>query len=755
MRGHTRPLGAALGLALGLAQGAGCSEYIPTPEPECQTDAECGTGSLCSLETNTCVPEALAPRDVLGFDISEVELRTELHGCDPEVSRELGGSELRVAKHSTLFESFDIRAERVDAILNGCTPATCDGECDPVALTCTRQLDADLGLLRDSRLTRDPVASPTRNFEATPDPLPPEGELPPAPSFTWPRYAATFDPLDLGAPYVDAASVLHVEHAEEASTIGDFYRVLASDASGELVARGTERCMRSVRAEAARVHTLAGQAIGDANITFLYDEPIATPSTVLGTPPSCSNDEDCAPGWACYQNGGRNGSCGLDLTREVAGTTLSYNEESGETVGAFPPAYLYTYCEEFVSDIEPLVRTFVVRVKPPDSTGLPTIDYRIDQEFQPGLPDLIPPELIAEDLCMPNWREPKDLGVSFMGSPVALKDTELGTYTCCSTDCLPSNDAEEPQPPPNVDTCSGFDSAVFETTWINDDEISWLFQGCAQTVAESGASGRYARNLVSEDGQCPVDGCTIPLTPGDEDEMSRSYSVSIRQPPNSVLRSQRFNVTVQTETESLPTFELEPRVLLRGRVECDNEDCSTVNAVVVAEQLRTGTGEDEILGPYLFQTRVDPDGSFVLPVDPGRYVMTAYPASSEPGAPAPYRLVDVREGAPGLVETVDGAPTAQLSTFALSKGVLVRVQLRDFDISTTAVTPIDTGSWTYQDNAAEFEDVDLNAPETCLTSSTRGCAIRRVRATDTPLPLLLAGQFQFTTRDRGSDSCPE
>jgi hypothetical protein len=142
-----------------------------------------------------------------------------------------------------------------------------------------------------------------------------------------------------------------------------------------------------------------------------------------------------------------------------------------------------------------------------------------------------------------------------------------------------------------------------------------------------------------------------------------------------------------------------------------------------------------------------------MPLDPGVYVVTAYPGVSQPGGPAPYEVIDLREDSE-LLEDIDGVPNATLADpLELDDGVLVRVQLRDFAVS-TRVTPLDIGSWEYQSDFPE--DLDLNDPSTCLGSSStpRGCSIRRLRPADTPISLLLSGKFQFTTRDRGGE-CPE
>jgi hypothetical protein len=218
-----------------------------------------------------------------------------------------------------------------------------------------------------------------------------------------------------------------------------------------------------------------------------------------------------------------------------------------------------------------------------------------------------------------------------------------------------------------------------------------------------------------------------------------------------VFRSQRFSVPVTPDTAELPTFELVPRVLLRGSIECTKADCSAQNAVFAAERLRTEDDDTDLPGPFYFEARADTLGNFMLPIDPGLYVVTAFPAIGQRGGPAPFAILDLREGSDLLTE-IDGVLHATLDDpLALDNGVLVRVQLRDFPVSTT-VFPLDLGSWTYQSDFPK--EYDLNDPLTCISSSVRGCDIRRIRPTDAPISLQIAGSIQFTARRRGESSCP-
>jgi hypothetical protein len=727
-------LASLLGLALGA--GLGCSNVDRTELDECRDDTDCGTGLVCSLaQGNTCVPEALPPQDVLGFEIRNSKAaRIELTGCDPEVSRELGGSELRVQSPASIMRDFSLRVSEVRSVVN-CGGDECAGECDEEALTCTEPKDAQLRLSMRSRLGLDAPYSQKPYLTEPPDAEP----LTPA-AFTWPSYESSDEKAH-------AALQLQVTPPVEEPTRSRFLRVIAEGAPDELEASALSRCQRAIIGGEGMVHVYNGGPVADAAIEFFYNEPIATTGTVLGGQAApCVDEGDCLPGWACNVEQGR---CGLDLTGVSAGSTTSL----ADPPGAFPPAYLYTYCEGIVAPVDPLTRQFLVTVRPPAETGLPEVSYELAQDFiDPPQPGTLTELNIETALCLPDWQPPMPVGFSVAGEPVPLTETDLGVYSCCSTECLPSTEPDvEPTPPPTVESCHDFKRVRFETHWFNTED-AWLFGDppCTPTaVANSdGSSGEFVRDIT----ECDEEGCTAMLTIGEAIEDSRNYTVMIEQPAGSVFRSQRFNVALTPETTELPTFELEPRVLLRGQVVCADTNCSAENAIVAAERLRTETDGSDLPGPFYFDTGVDAEGNFILPLDPGVYVITAYPAVGQPGAPSPFVYLDLREDSAQVSET-DGVPHAALEDpLELDEGVLVRVLLRDFEVS-TSVVPLDIGSWTYQSDFPE--EIDLNDPETCLGSSTRGCQIRRMRPTEAAISLLISRRFQFTARKRGSDKCPE
>lgn len=716
-----------------------CSTVDRDPVEQCRENSDCGAGLICSVEVgNACVPEQPPPQAVIGFDIQVGDLRVELAGCDPEISRNPGSSELRVQKRSEVVRDYDVRATSRRSVLN-CGTNECAGVCDEETLTCSEPVDATFALSMASRLGLPDLRSPQKNYVAMPDPPPAEGELPPPVEFTWPTYESS-------DPKAHSALILDVTPSMQDDRLSAFRRVIAEDESLEALeslpidAIGVRRCQRGLYGNEGGVRTLPGSPVIGAGVEFAYADEIATPSTVIGTPPSCDDDDDCPAGWACNAQD----SCGLDLSGMIAGSTIS---TEGDFPGSYPPAWVHTYCEDTVG---PLDLDFKVEVTPPVDTGLPTVNYSLAQTFtEPPAPDLREIAVVGQ-FCLPDWQPPQPVSFSVVGEPVALTETELGVYACCSTGCLPSTEPDvTPIPPPTETTCSAFTRVSFETRWYNTDLAEWLFAGCIPTSpASDGSSGSYIRDVSECDEQA---GCSVPLTPGGVDELTRSYEVSIVQPPGSVFQSRRFTVQMDAETsEFAEPFELQPRVLLRGEITCGSAtNCSATNAVIAAERLRVETDLPNLPGPFFFETPLDVSGKFVLPVDPGVYVITAYPEIGQPGGPSPFAVVDLREGS-SLIELVDGVPNATLSEpLELEEGILVRVALEDFEVS-TRVTPLDIGSWKAQ-NDFPADLYDLNSPQTCYGS--QGCQIRRVRPTRAPISLLISKEFQFTARSRGSDEC--
>lgn len=745
MRRHRDALNllGALALLGLLGLGMGCSTIANEPPPECEIDQDCGENLICSIaQGNICVSEVQPPLANLGFDIREgSDFRIELRGCDPEVSLEPGGNELRIRSRTRVARDFSFSVSATREV-ESCAECELGLICDSQALTCTGPAEAQLDFSQNSRFGLQPLASPIESYTIPVDPPLPEGELPPPVDMVWPKY-------DSDENSAHWATQLDVAMLEAGTTRGTIRRVVADAVEGSFELVNTQRCQRALFGDEGAVRIFQAGPLVDANLEFLYDEPIAAPASVIGPAQACSDSLVCPPGWACSDAD----TCALDLSGVSAGTTTSV----ADPLGGFSPAWLYTYCEGISAPTtDPLIRELFIRLAPPIETGLPQVVFRIDQVFaDPSTPNSSRLIRFSDSLCVPPWQPPHTIAFSVQGEPVELTKTDLGSYRCCSADCLPTQGPDdEPTPPPSVDSCTNFETARFTTQWFLDDAQTWGLDGCTQPSTNSeGGNGRYARE-VEKLKACSDTPCTVDLTQGEVDELDRLYEVELTQPTNSVFRSLRRQVTIGPDTLDFgEPFELEPRVLLRGQIICaagSEANCNSVNAIVAAERLQVASDENDPLGPFFFQGRSDAEGNFVLPVEPGVYVVTGYPAIGQPGGPAPLQILDLRSDS-ARIELRDGVPNATLEqAIELDEGVLVRALAKDFDVQ-TGVTPIDLGSWT---NDPAFDDFDLNAPETCHNASTRrGCVIRRLRPTDASISLLLSKRFQFTARTGGSNQC--
>src|SRR5690606_18797768 len=212
----------------------------------------------------------------------------------------------------------------------------------------------------------------------------------------------------------------------------------------------------------------------------------------------------------------------------------------------------------------------------------------------------------------------------------------------------------------------------------------------------------------------------------------RSYTVELVSPEGSVFRSEVRNFEIEAGVTSLPEIKLLPRVVLTGRVGCaeaEGEDCVPGDSNVIAERIRMPGDGLYTPSPYVFDSTTLEDGSYLLLLDPGVYVLTALPSRVAAHGPSPYVVVDLRLATSSSSVTVlDGVPIATAPALQLEAGVPSRVQLRSFD-GNGRMSPVDLGSWTYQADPLvdpDGRELDLNDPTTCYSEAVgaRGCAIR-------------------------------
>lgn len=717
-----------VGLSVGVATG--CSTLAPPPsEQECATNDDCPGEQFCDLAQGGRCIDPSAPRQAsLALAMIDGEFRAEFYGCDAEVRPSANSFELRVRRNEFERElALAADMERATVSCNefsGCPGSQCVG-----GTTCIRPWHSEISASRMSRLGLSELSSPTKVY-GEPVEDDPEVDADETPElFFWASYAEE-DPV-AGAPVVFVAD-------PASGTEASVFRAAIEPVDADFPITTAFECHRVLVGSAQVLETET--PIAGAQVTMRYGEPIAAPETVLpeGAAPPCDTDDECDAPLRCNLD---RQTCGLDLEGELAGT-----DESGEN-GTFG-VWVYTYCQDAqVSDLD-----LTARLTPSLESGLPQINYRYAQGFNPvGIGEPVPDDPVEGTMCVPDWPAAQSIEFTAQAPPVSLfPELEAGQgWSCCDLGCLPGSGMLD-TPPVVPEACTTNEQIRFEASVPAPDIDEWDGAGCLPyDEDEDGSIGRFTRSATcaGESGLCEAR-----LVPGSEE--AREYQVTITQPVGSVFRSQRLTVELDPADPSIDTMDYAPRTILSGQVACDEglEDCAPSGASIVAERLRED-GETA-LAPFIFSTRSLVDGSFVLPVNPGRYIVTALPSSQQGtgSGPAPYYIVDARIEASGVVFE-NGAPRRELDPIVLQSGQTVRVRATGFPFGARLI-PYDVGSWKAQgpDSDTPEIDVDLTDPQTCYGSN--GCLIRRLADLDSNgVPVLQGGQSQFTTRNRGARSC--
>jgi hypothetical protein len=482
--------------------------------------------------------------------------------------------------------------------------------------------------------------------------------------------------------------------------------------------------------------------------------------------PQCASDADCLPGSQfCDESSAQ---CFLNLEGRVANSTsieglvTSDGQHPSLAPGQFSTR-VYTYCEGAATG--PLRRHYLVNVsdRDPDRMAdrvVPSINYGAEVVFPPpqGPDDPLVGD-VAGSLCVPDWGPPQSLRIELAGDPVTLTGAGDGAYRCCDIQCLPreADDAEVP-PSPEI-ACSG--RTVQPTlrleaplTLSPQDIEDWREAGCA-TPRSIDEDPRVVGSLVRA-ARCFDDAtyCEATGLAAGPDGGSRAYRLRLETPQGSLFRSVDLDLEVDATTADLE-IALQRRVLVRGRVTlpsaiCElegDDDCGSEAATVMAERLRMPDEERRPAGPYFHQvaTYFDPGrgsrGHYVLPLDPGVWVLTALPERGAMGGPARYAVLDLR----------DEIDREQLD-FVLELGSVVSLELPAFDVRTT-VAPLDAGSWLEErlehpgrlelPEPARF--IDLSTIGECWGEEAQACRIRRLFPGG-PLPISQTGEIHFSAR---------
>ena len=535
-------------------------------------------------------------------------------------------------------------------------------------------------------------------------------------------------------------------------------------------------CDRAIEARVARVDpdTLADLGgIAGADVTLRHADganPVTLPALDItdpaDRPAQCMRDDACVPQTQTCNTATR--QCEARLTGLRAATGSTPEEPEGEDPGIFR-SRVFTYCDPPGND--PVTRSYTVRVDPPDETGLPPVLYEVSASFRPLEQSGAEPLDLGDSkaFCVPDWGPPTTLKIVPDGEPLTLLTVGSDPYTCCNLDCLPTEPGLDPPPTPS--SCGGAGSGESVPTVDVSTELritpaqAELYLAadspCVPPTTDSSGVVGVLRRVAEcgQDGDDPT-ACVLEAVPGNATQ-ERTYNVRIEPPTGSVLGSVDEVITLDNQQLNEIRIQLPQRQIVRGRVvlssaicsvdEEDDADCGSEGAKVLAERLRMDPEtEANTPGPYFHEvaTFTDPeqgDGAYVLPLDPGVWVMTALPDRGTAGGPAVLTVLDLR-----------GVAGEWLENFTLEPGILVTLDLNSFDLR-SSVLPLDIGSWRFQGllHPGRGEDVappervlDLMAPGECLgdADSSQGCRIRRL-VSGTSLTPTQVGQVRFTVRD--------
>ncbi|HET6583672.1 MAG TPA: hypothetical protein VFG69_09495 [Nannocystaceae bacterium] len=780
---------------------ATCSTLAPIPSPEeCRQDADCTEdGDVCAPETFICVPGNLSPPlahlafDIQEFDGSTLVWRTEVSGCDELVDASPQGLSIR---RNDLQQTFELSA----FVVEPSTPPLVSDLLPPGSELEVSQ-SARFGTLKPTRRrVQYPTFADDMMMELAPTivRVPRYHPLDDLPAMLGPEGFVLWQVIPSTVP-VDRAPMFQMIEppvTQDACTTNeeccpdgdcDSNPNICLQSAGECTKIGNPRfaygvvydelASRAIAGDVTLVAADGGTTPGvDVTVQLRHaDDPEGTQrlgvfalsdTPLSDRPPRCDGGgigagdqgDGCIAGEQFCDD--ETSQCQLALAGRAANEASSTDEN-----GQFEIS-VYDYARPGDRGVM-FLRWFRATVSATNG-AVPTTSY----EFVVSMPPADNLPQWDEKLCAPDWGTPLTAEFRLTGAPVTFVGKGAQAFECCDIGCLPATaDAAAALPmPPKAAGCSGTTAAGATPSAVAsapaelavEDEPAWEALGCILPMRDEdgniGALEREASCVAGEDASV----CTLPDLAGGPDGSPREYTLRIESPVGSVLRSIAMPITIDDAT-AMQELELPQRAILHGRVRladalCDPDtiaqtQCGSERALVVAERLRMpGEQASTAVGPFFHEveTFYDPiagrPGAYVLPLDPGVYLVTAIPASGSPGGPAD--IVPVRIGADETEHELD---------MTLREGVLVSLALRG-DRS-AFVTPLDVGSWRGQLTYPGTDDpIDLNEIGACLSAPEEGpiaCKIRRLIPSAT-LTTSQVGNVRFTARaaTEAAASCP-
>jgi hypothetical protein len=745
---------------------------------------------VCVVELGSvCIAESARPRfESLGVELCEPQaavdgdcgFRSELRGDDSVTLLEIEGASKRIVERRRVIDTVEIRVD------TAATLSPTAEELEPVA--------AGLTVRQPSRIAREPpVASlrfdPAADGQVDPDEVaslslayydatsaaaefarlrgvllridPDDGGL--APTFRW-LLRRIVDPDQPCDPALGPGDCSVFGCIPDPFVAGGGACGISPNRRYRFATFTSRLCHPQLVGRAQRVAADgATRPAASVPLALRYALDPAAPAIIPPTTDratirlACTTDDDCGEGLRCHTP---TSECFLDLTgRDAAAPTTTFDGTTPGDEEGFFRARFNTYCEDYAGTADERPLQAVVR-SGAAALGLPSVSFTWDQSVREPLPGVDPPiGLTAGAVCVPDWAPPEPRRLRIRGAAVPLLASADEEWRCCSTACLPTAAMADPDavPPPAPDDCfvspSAGDGALdlrFEATLTAAEVDHWPAAGCLDVDRSDGIAGR-----LTVASTCTAAPCELDLGHG---EGSLAYVLRVEPPVGSVFASAVLPLEVEAGAMDLQDITLVPRPILRGRVTLPaaactvdaSEDCGADDAIVLAERLRVA-GEDPALvpGPYTFRARTFGDprdgarGSYVLPVNPGVYVVTAIPAGRTSVGPAPIVVVDTRDGADRSL------------ALELEPGILATLQIEGFDRD-ASIVPLDTGTWAtvcHPDGVGAdgcTRPLDLNAASECYRAAgqgEQGCTVRSLIAPGSRAFSSAANTVRFFTRD--------
>lgn len=802
-RGRPRLLSAPALLLLG------CSTLAePQDGKSCQDDAGCPVGEGCN--NGVCYPSQLPPKDGIALDIRSEELsdqpayRIELVGSDPTLARILDG---RPNRYSARLEQWTYGSgepipgarDRLEFVVTERRAVAVEGE--PIELTRPSSL-----ILRErSRIGRADLVAGIGSLLRFPGG---DGDFDPAVQ-PWPfdgrgqefrdRLLIEISPDDDADDPEDDTDMafrrglvyrqlvrenrkVEGAHDFDLRTIRECHRPISSklrfpDGQPPLPPVGPED---TLVAGVAMRH--AGRRSDDGLVCDPDPKPdtpaICSPSTIEpALKQTCTGASWCPPGYGCYDAPSGDGKlcgcmsdaecpagqvCNLELQACALDLTDLPANKPGQTVALVDGdpirTAVYTYCDD-----DPEVgreMEFSITASPDVRTGLPRLNYRavLDFPWEEGAQ----PPINMKPICLPTWPPAQTIDLELLGAPAEIHAGSPVSWVCCSTDCL----HEEGATPSAEEDCKNKVRAAIGVTGLFkltvEQQAQWTAADCMPLQDDPSAGVRVAYNS----GSCPADEtgpCRVALSSGVPGDGGLDYDLRIEPPVGSIFRSDTVPLHVDAGTTEA-SYELKYRVLLRGAVTLESPDlCKDSNeaddkpadctprAEILAERIvrPEDPTDPPPPGPYLFTTTTLPayPGEYVLPVNPGVYLVTALPQLGVDdlfAGPADITVIDLREDSPNVRK--DGELLVADLDLVLRAGATYTVELFDFDLS-SRIIPLDLVSWVQRLKfEGNFLDLSRAGDEGTCYPKTEGCQIRRLRPGNRPAQLTQEGLLKYTTR---------